>query len=84
MFIVGRRGSRSSGGRAAGGRSERERGLVESHMPGGEDASGVEVVAAVAVVVGGVPDKDARHRTWTQFVGRRRRGVWVAQRSEDA
>jgi hypothetical protein len=42
---------------------ERERRLVEGHVPRGDDAPGLEVVTTIVVMVGRVPDEDASRGT---------------------
>ena len=56
----------------------------ERDVPRCVDATGDDVVAAIAAVIAGVAEEDASHRVGTELVSRRGRGVGVVETAENA
>ena len=64
--------------------TEREDVFHERDVPRCVDATGDDVVAAIAAVIAGVAEEDASHRAGTELVRRHGRGFGVAETAENA
>jgi hypothetical protein len=61
-----------------------EANLVEGNMPRHYDAARLDVETAVSAVIRWITKKDARHRTWSEFVRSGGRLIGIAEAPKKA